>query len=396
VEVHELYGIESVPAARGHVVIIDVLRAFTCAAYAFEKGAEAIELVATVDEALARKRARPDVLLMGHGPGGSRPKGFDLSNSPHELERADVRGRRIVQRTGSGTPGVVAATSADAVYLAALVNASATARHLRRVGAETVSLVAMGAPHGPDGPEDVACRDVIAARLRGEEPDTDAARRVVASCPAALELRDPRRGVGHADDIVAATQVDHCTFAVVVGLEDGRPVARRVDVLPRAATSLPFDRALLAARWHRTGVPVHRPEVEALVDALLAEGHFSDDLAVLCGGYGPLGSDERRVLERVVRAAGLTVDDETALVVETLAVCRDLLEGRASPGDAARALRHLVVGRRLDGVETRWWWFAEHVEDCAEWNGRDHADREIRELARAFVREHGGPFGFGG
>src|SRR6185436_8389334 len=97
-----------------------------------------------------------------------------------------------VQRSGCGTQGVVRAAAADALYVAALVNATATARRLRWVDAPRVSLLAMGAPKGPDGPEDVACRDLIAARLRRAEPDLAEIRRVVSTYPAAAELRGPR------------------------------------------------------------------------------------------------------------------------------------------------------------------------------------------------------------
>ena len=49
----------------GPVVVVDVLRAFTTAAYALAAGARHVYLVAGVDEALAFKAARPGVLAMG-------------------------------------------------------------------------------------------------------------------------------------------------------------------------------------------------------------------------------------------------------------------------------------------------------------------------------------------
>lgn len=392
-QIVELYGLDAAAEARGHVVVIDVLRAFTCAAYAFEAGAESIELVATVEDALARKRRDPDVLVMGHGPGGTRPEGFDFGNSPADLVRARLRGRRLVQRTGSGTVGAVRATRADALYLASLVNASATARHIRREAPTTVSLVALGAPRGPDGPEDVACRDLIAARLRGETYDDAAACRVVASSPAAEELRDASRRIGTWDDVSAAVQVDRSCFAMVVRREGDSLVARRIDVTPRARTRLSFERALRAARWRRTDLPVTRSEAEQVLDELLAAGAISEDVAVLCGGRGPLDADDHARLERVARDAGLVVDDETALVVESLALCRDAVEGRIPPSACARGLAGLSF--RIPGVETRWWYYAEHVDECAQWNGRESADREILNLAYDFLREHGTPFGLG-
>jgi 2-phosphosulfolactate phosphatase len=98
--------------AQGAVVVVDVLRAFTTAAYAFDAGAEAIYLVADVDEALAFKARHPLSLAVGEDR-GLMPDGFDLPNSPAAARRADLAGRTIVQRTSAGTQGVVAAVHAE-------------------------------------------------------------------------------------------------------------------------------------------------------------------------------------------------------------------------------------------------------------------------------------------
>src|SRR4026209_1487807 len=95
----------------GAVVVVDVIRAFTTAAYAFGGGARHIYLVDSVTEALVMKGADPDVLVMGEDR-GRRPLEFDFSNSPVEVAAADLHGRVLVQRTSAGTRGVVAARSA--------------------------------------------------------------------------------------------------------------------------------------------------------------------------------------------------------------------------------------------------------------------------------------------
>lgn len=93
---------------RGPVVVVDVLRAFTTAAYAFGAGAEAVYLVATVEEALAFKRENAGARAMGEEH-GRRPAGFDFSNSPVAVSQQDLTGTTIVQRTSAGTQGVIAA-----------------------------------------------------------------------------------------------------------------------------------------------------------------------------------------------------------------------------------------------------------------------------------------------
>ncbi|MEJ2353582.1 MAG: 2-phosphosulfolactate phosphatase [Anaerolineales bacterium] len=96
---------------QGTVVVIDVLRAFTTAAYAFWAGAADITLVATVAEALALRKAKPEMLIMGEVD-GLPVEGFDFSNSPTEIAGQDLAGRHLVQRTSSGTQGVVLSRNA--------------------------------------------------------------------------------------------------------------------------------------------------------------------------------------------------------------------------------------------------------------------------------------------
>ena len=88
--------------ATGAAIIIDVFRAFTTAAIAFDHGAKDITLVAEVEEALAlRERGIGDV-LMGEVD-GKRPEGFDYGNSPYEVSQVDFTGKSIVQSTRAGT-----------------------------------------------------------------------------------------------------------------------------------------------------------------------------------------------------------------------------------------------------------------------------------------------------
>lgn len=86
----------------GTVVVVDVIRAFSTAAYAFSAGARYVYLVAGVDDALAFKAAHPTSVAMGEDH-GRMPAGFDLPNSPVLAAAADLDGRLVVQRTSAGT-----------------------------------------------------------------------------------------------------------------------------------------------------------------------------------------------------------------------------------------------------------------------------------------------------
>lgn len=202
----------------GAVVAIDVIRAFTSAAYAFEAGAEVIYLVDGVGEALAFKAAHPGSMAMGEDH-GRRPDRFDLSNSPVAAASADLDGRVIVHRTSAGTRGVVAARSAKRLWAASLVCASATAAAVRDAGLGAPTYVITGDFADRDdrpGADDRMTAEFIDAVRLGEADDpAEVARRVRASDEATrtLALGD---GHVHPDDIAYATDVDRFDFAMEV------------------------------------------------------------------------------------------------------------------------------------------------------------------------------------
>jgi 2-phosphosulfolactate phosphatase len=216
VNVSVALGLDGARAARGHAVIVDVFRAFTTAAFCVAAGAREIVLLADHEEALRMKERDASLFLSGEIEGKPIP-GFDAGNSPSVIERLDLTGRRVVQRTSSGTQGVVAASAARAILLGSFVIASATARYLVRVG-DDVTIVAMG-PNGERN-EDVACADFIAGLLRGERPAIPAIN--MPGDDAAIGWPDwfPRR------DAELACEVDRFDFALPVRRERGLLVAR--------------------------------------------------------------------------------------------------------------------------------------------------------------------------
>jgi 2-phosphosulfolactate phosphatase len=159
--------------ARGVVIAIDVIRAFTVAAYAFAGGARCMELVRTVDEAHALRERDPDALLAGE-VGGRLIPGFDFNNSPTLMASRDVRNRLIIQRTGAGTQGAVSAINASHILLCSLVNARATAVYARQRaesggGIITLLPTASNANTGLDWNEDEICADYLEALLTDAE-----------------------------------------------------------------------------------------------------------------------------------------------------------------------------------------------------------------------------------
>jgi len=202
------------PEAVGAVVVVDVLRAFTTAAYAFAAGARRIWLVGSVDEALVMKAAHPGMLAMGEDL-GRRVAGFDYSNSPAELAGADLGGRELVQRTSAGTRGVVAASSAARRWCASLVCASATAAAVAGSGLGDPTYVISGWRDDEHPGEDDQETARLIERVRTGKPirARETAKAVAESREAAVTLG---LGAGHVDprDIDLATSIDAFDFAM--------------------------------------------------------------------------------------------------------------------------------------------------------------------------------------
>jgi 2-phosphosulfolactate phosphatase len=149
----------------GTVIVIDVIRAFTTAAFAFAAGARDIALVSSIDEAFALRKCAPGLLLMGE-EGGRPVPGFDFGNSPAALVEQDLSRRRLVQRTSQGTQGVVRSRKATELLAASFVCAGATARYVRRSAPDMLSFVITGARLPGEGDEDAACADYLEQLLR--------------------------------------------------------------------------------------------------------------------------------------------------------------------------------------------------------------------------------------
>jgi 2-phosphosulfolactate phosphatase len=219
-------GVDGARGARGTVVVIDVLRAFTTAAYAFGSGARAVELVSTPEEGLARKAEDPALLLVGE-VGGRPIPGFDHGNSPERMSALDLAGRTLVLRSSSGVQGALAAHASSAhLLLGSLVTASATARAVRALGYDA-TLVAMGSPEGPDGPEDEACAELLEGLLSGAPPDRERILEAVRASPAARAALDPEVDWITPGDLARALELDRFDFTIRAAMERGRLIARR-------------------------------------------------------------------------------------------------------------------------------------------------------------------------
>lgn len=216
-----LNRLDQAPAPRAAVVVIDVLRSFSTAAYAFAGGARLIYPVETIAEARSLGRAMPDALTTGAIVGGDPVSGFDFGNSPSALHGADLVGRTLIQSTAAGVRGLARFRHAQPLFAGSLVCAAATARALRELQPAEVCFVITGEWVDRDGDEDVACADYLEALLRGEAPDpaifaarvrdSDFGRRFVAGNNPNLPI----------SDLALCAQVDRFDFALLATHTDG-------------------------------------------------------------------------------------------------------------------------------------------------------------------------------
>lgn len=169
--IHILHLIEGAKQAKGLTVIIDVFRAFSLECYLFDRGADVIRPVGTVEEAEQLRKAMPGSLLVGER-GGKMCEGFDFGNSPSTIPEEAVKGKTIIHTTSAGTQGVVNATNADEIIAGSLVNAKAIATYIQAKQPKKVSLVCMGNAGIRPAAEDELCALYIKSILEGAElPD---------------------------------------------------------------------------------------------------------------------------------------------------------------------------------------------------------------------------------
>ena len=210
------YTLEDCHQATGIVLLIDVLRAFSTAAYAFSRGTSEIRLVSSVDEALTLKAQLPNVKAMGE-VGGLPPQGFDFGNSPTRILEHDLTGITLIQRTGAGTQGAVRCVNAKVMLATSFVIAQATMHYVLRMKLDEITFVITG---GMGNDEDVACADYLEKQFTGQAVEAESfIRRVYAS-------RDAFEHMGEHpqfpySDLDYCSRIDAFDFAMPIERKDG-------------------------------------------------------------------------------------------------------------------------------------------------------------------------------
>jgi 2-phosphosulfolactate phosphatase len=199
----------------GAVVVIDVLRAFTFEAWAFERGVARVLAVDDADLALRVAHGLTPPALAAGERGGRPLEGFDLGNSPTALAALDIAGRTLVHRTSAGTQGLARTAGSELVLAASFVTAGATANFLQRAGVDDVTFIVTGDSLGRDGDEDLACAELIVARMLGDDPDPAPFLRRVPGSDAGRLFAPDGPDWAPPEDLALACEVDRFDFALV-------------------------------------------------------------------------------------------------------------------------------------------------------------------------------------
>jgi 2-phosphosulfolactate phosphatase len=214
----------------GIVVVIDVWRSLTTAAFSFDAGVREIIPVDSAKEAMALRGRFSGALLMGRGElGGPPADGFDYGNSPSALMQKDLRDQRIIQFTPNGTRGIVRSGNAKTLMSSSFVCAGATVRYIKqRLPAQVTFVIT------DEKGEDQACGEYLAALLRDETPDATVLDRIHDNA-----LQDFRtfvskgiwtkaKGAVLEADLDCCLSLDRFDFAMVVQRRNGTLVMEAV------------------------------------------------------------------------------------------------------------------------------------------------------------------------
>lgn len=210
----------------GLVIVIDVIRAFTTAAFAFSKGAKDMILMGEVEDAFQLHKEMPSSLLIGEKDGMPIP-GFHFDNSPVEIAKGEIDGKTLIFRTSSGTQGVVKSVNAEKILTASFVNAEATLCRIKTLMPKNLTFVMTGQKNG--GFEDLALADYLESKLLGEDVDFIPYLQRVKESPLGKLFSSGIYSYRRQEDLDAVCMIDKFDFAQEVFKENGLHILRPVD-----------------------------------------------------------------------------------------------------------------------------------------------------------------------
>jgi 2-phosphosulfolactate phosphatase len=243
---HELGGV---------VVVVDVLRAFSTAAYAFAAGARAMVVAHSIAEIEALQRRHVPNITVGAQAGGRPIVGLDLGNSPASVAPLDLSGMAVIEYTAGGVRGLIDCDHASAVLAGSLVCARATAEYVRQLRPDCVTFVITGLWTDRDGDEDHACADLIEAYLCDEQPWLEDFERRVRQSDFGRRFGDPAYPHLPRADLDLCAAADRFDFAMPMRRNGGDLLIEPVAIAVPTAAGLTSDGTQIGGGRRRADEP---------------------------------------------------------------------------------------------------------------------------------------------
>ena len=152
---YEHASLSNINLSQTSCVVFDVLRATSTMTVALTNGAKEILPCEKMEEAIAAREADPELILAGERGGKritsqlSHSFNFDLGNSPREMKRELVFGKRIATTTTNGTHAIKACKGAQQVLIGSLLNMSALKQKILNINPKRLLLVCAGTGEKP-------------------------------------------------------------------------------------------------------------------------------------------------------------------------------------------------------------------------------------------------------
>ena len=217
----KFYGIQGAKKATDLVIIIDIFRAATVAAFILDKEARYIIPVSTKEEALILKKQNINYVLVGEESGYKIP-GFDFGNSPSELKHANLKNKIIVHRSSFGTQGILAVQKANRIIFGSFTVLTAIINYLKKNNIKQLSLVAMDGK----GSEDEMFSDFVIAKLEGNMSDINLVKKVLLKHKGVERFLDSKQPEFPKEDFDLCLSLNLFNFVPIVSEIQGRKVIK--------------------------------------------------------------------------------------------------------------------------------------------------------------------------
>lgn len=222
--------LEGAKNARGLTIVIDVFRAFSTSAYAFDNGTKRIVILHNIEKALAYREKQKESLLVGERM-GKIIEGFDYGNEVRIIKKENLNNKEIVLCTTNGSRGVELAKDADEILLGSFVCIEAIKKYIEQKKPEIVSIVAIGEKRGSEfikAQEDEECAIALKNILEGKGINLDKIYEKIKKGPSAKRFYDQTKPQFPLEDMSLCLNKKQFNFIMKIKKENNYHIAEKI------------------------------------------------------------------------------------------------------------------------------------------------------------------------